>query len=252
MTRSERRFLKSLHQKKYRYRHQRTLVEGEKLLKEALNAAVPIETIYYSDHASKEIQSLLQSFAKSKFVFHADIEYISAHKNPEGVIATTVIPDTALPDTTTAFSTAIYLWHINDPGNLGTILRTAAWFGINPVFLSPGSVDPFSPKVIRGSMGTIFRNDVRTEVPFEYIRTMAAQCDIDLIAADTAGDPPDKLDTNRWLLIMGNESHGLPDFILNQSNFIVGIPRTGYGESLNLSVSAGILFHELHRIKRSC
>ncbi len=255
MTKAERQFLKSLHQKKYRYSHKRFLLEGEKLVKEAVDSQFPLESIFYSDtisdHTLSYVQSALRPECVLKSVSPSDINFVSSLKNPEGIIATGIIPEMQSTEIITDFSSAIYLWEINDPGNLGTILRTADWFGIQNIFLSPGCVDPFSPKVVRGSMGALFRMAIWQEIPFDFIQTIAANNHIDLITADTRGEPPDKIATTRWLLVLGSESHGLSNSILNKSNFTVGIPRIGSGESLNLAVSAGILIHELHRIKRS-
>lgn len=251
MTRAERQFLKSLHQKKNRYRYRTLLIEGEKLICEAIDAHYPLEKVYYSDHISDSTYTLLQSLQQKKAVSHADIEVVSTHKNPEGVIATTVLPDSVLPNPFPEITTAIYLWQINDPGNLGAILRTAAWFGINHVFLSPDSVDPYSPKVIRGSMGAIFRLGIWQHIPPEKIESIVLKQGLELLAADMSGTPPDNLDLDRWLLVLGNESHGLPKFIIKKSAATIGVQRFGFGESLNLSVSAGIIIHELYRIKRS-
>ena len=251
LSRSERQYIQSLHQKKYRYYHNQFVLEGIKLVHEAIQARYPIEKIYVSITAqnknwSREIGSLLDSWP-IQVLSDSEIASISSLKNPEGVIAIAPISSQDFSIELPPLSPFIYLWEINDPGNLGTILRTARWYGIQNVLLSPNSVDPFSPKVVRGTMGALFNVSIWQNVAFEDLKVYTDNQEILLVSADTDGSPVNSLHTDKWGLILGNESHGLPDFIINSSKYTIGIPRYGSGESLNLSVSAGIILNELYR-----
>jgi len=251
LSRSERQYIQLLHQKKYRYRHNQFILEGIKLVQEAVEARYPLRKIYVGETAQSKNQSqninLPEKPGLIKVVSDSEINSISSLKNPEGIVAVAQILCSEFLISLPILAPFIYLWEINDPGNLGTILRTARWFSIQNVFLSPNSVDPFSPKVIRGSMGALFNISVWQNVGFKELKTYADNQNIPLLSADTDGSPVNNLHTDRWGLILGNESHGLPDSILTASKHIVGIPRHGSGESLNLSVSAGILMSELCR-----
>ncbi|MBN2600677.1 MAG: RNA methyltransferase [Candidatus Marinimicrobia bacterium] len=249
LSRSERQHIHSLHQKKFRYHFNQFVLEGVKLVQEALLARYPIQKIYVGKTAlSKDWLQEFKALVNPELlrvVSDSEISSISSLKNPEGVIALAPITTREFSTDLPRLSPFIYLWEINDPGNLGTILRTARWFGITNVLLSPNSVDPYSPKVVRGTMGALFAIAIWQNVTFKNLKIYAANQEILLISADTSGSPVSSQRTNQWGLILGNESRGLPDSILNNSKYIFSIPRYGSGESLNLSVSAGIIMNEL-------
>lgn len=249
LSRAERQHVQSLHRKKFRYIHNQFIIEGVKLFQEATAARFALTQVYigksaYNKNLTGDITTLKDT-GTVKIISDEELNSISSLKNPEGVIAVAPIPEHKFSITLPSLSPFIYLWEINDPGNLGTILRTARWFGIKNVLLSPNSVDPFSPKVVRGSMGAVFNITVWKNVEFVDLTKYVVRQNIPLLSADTGGTPVKRLAINRWGLIMGNESHGLPDFILKTSKHIIGIHQYGSGESLNVSVSAGIILHEL-------
>ena len=250
LTKSERQFLRSLKQKKYRYLHKKFLIEGLKPVLEAIDSGFPVEKIYVSNEFANKMSDLDLETLKVKnknlqCVDTADIHYISTLSTPEGIVALGKMISESVPLDDLALYPAVYLYEINDPGNLGAILRTARWFGINTIFLSPNSVDVFSPKVVRCSMGAHFAVSCYQNVLFDDLYNNSARHGIPILAADTSGAAPDKAQTNRWILVMGSEAHGLPENIINNATSVIGIPRHGSGESLNLSVSAGILLYEL-------
>lgn len=251
ITNSEKSLLHSLKVKKYRYETKLFLIEGLKPVKEALFSKFPLKSIYISNKLDEKIKSGVMNISKEivqeiLIVSHRDIESITALKSPEGVIGVGKIIDL---DTTTDFFKylpALYLFEVNDPGNLGTILRTSLWFGIKTLFLSPNSVDLYSPKVVRSSMGAIFRMKVYTNIKFETLVNYKRNNEISFIAFDAkSGKVFRAINTKKWIGIFGNESHGLPDSILSRSNLIMQIPKKGYGDSLNLSVAVGVALYEL-------
>lgn len=250
LTKSERQSLRSLQQKKYRYLHKKFLIEGLKPVLEAINAGFPVEKIYLSNEFADKLSGLDLETLKAQnknlqYIDIADIHYISTLTTPEGIVALgKMISEQTLLDNLALYP-AVYLYEINNPGNLGAILRTARWFGIKSVILSPNSVDLFSPKVVRSSMGAHFAVSCYQNVLFDDLNKYSTQHGIPILAADISGIAPDKTQTNRWILVMGSETHGLPEDIINNATSVIGIPRHGSGESLNLSVSAGILLYEL-------
>jgi len=249
LPKSQRQFLRSLHQKKYRYQTGRFLIEGLKLVTEAVLANFPIESVYivpslYEKLNEKERQLLNIFKNKIHFVTIRDIQQISTLSTPEGIIAVGVIDQPVLAGNNLSFP-GIYLWEINDPGNLGAIMRTARWFGVKNIILSPNSVDIYSPKAVRSSMGSLFFLSGFQNVPFEELCSSAKQNNVTVFVADMSGTPLQSPPTAPWVLVMGSESHGLPRHILASAARTLGVPRYGSGESLNLSISAGILLYQL-------
>lgn len=242
LSRAQRQYLKSFQQKKYRYKRRQFLVEGTKLLNEALEAGYSIREIFISRDLDLDLDPKITTR-----ISDADIAVISSLKTPEGIVAIADMPDPT--ETTIGFIEApfIYLWKINDPGNMGAILRSARWFGIQNILLSPNSVDPYSPKVVRGSMGALFHIRIFQDIDIEDILSYGEDQAIFLMAADAGAPPVRPLSSQKWGLILGSESHGLPGTLTETSVQRIGIPQQGSGESLNLSVAAGILIHEIIR-----
>jgi len=250
ITHHQRQYLHSLQQKKYRYLHRQFLIEGIKPVSEALEASFPITNIFVSMSLSGNI-SWLREIDRQIVSLVSDraIKSVSTLQHPEGIIAIANMPE---DKNFNLFLTApfIYLWEINDPGNLGTIFRTARWFGIRTVLLSPNSVDPFSPKVVRGSMGALFHINIFQNIGVAELIKQCSDLSIDLYAAIPGASPPRRSIDAVWGLILGSESHGLPEQITSAPVIPIGIPLYGSGESLNVSVSAGILINELVKTKR--
>jgi len=158
--------IRKLHQKKYRHTLGHFLVEGEHLVLELEKAAAG------NQHWRQAQLYVTPAYGNwiSPWPVHRITEPQMARladtRNPQGIIAVAPLPQApARVAGEASANKAIYLHEIQDPGNLGTILRTLAWFGGMHCLLSPGSVDPFNPKVVRASMGAIFHVPVETEVP---------------------------------------------------------------------------------------
>lgn len=167
---------------------------------------------------------------------------------PQGAIALGKLPQIKAAKKTAGSAEIVLIGEsISDPGNLGTILRSADWFGVESVILGAGSADPFAPKVVRASAGAIFRvkiavrNDVAAEIQRE---TRAGR---KLYAATLDGElKPDELPREgRRGLVVGHEKRGISDEIASLCTSTVRIPARGRGESLNLAVAAGILLYSL-------
>ncbi len=247
----ERVLIRSLHLKKYRYQHKLFLIEGLKPVKEALLADFPVESIYISsklDESSKiEIIGLSKNFSiKIYLISQKEINRISSLKTPEGIIAVGKINEKDFEFLDEDDIPALYLWQVSDPGNLGTIIRTSLWFDVKRIFISPGSVDVYSSKVVRGSMGAIFHMKISPNIDFELLYNRAKGKGIKFLAADMSGNKLSEFSLgNKWILVFGSESHGLPKKIIDNADYLLSIRKRGYGESLNLGVSVGIFLNEL-------
>jgi RNA methyltransferase, TrmH family len=226
--------------KKYRDKTGKFLVEGEKCSHELLASNIEVSFIVVSSKFVN-IESIAEiATTKGIPLFEADensFRKISDTKTPQGVICIAEIPNTMIQQD----ESYIYLESISDPGNLGTIIRTADWFGIRNILLSRDSVDCYNPKVVRSAMGSLFR------VNIEYIDSIIDYSqdkfpNIQYYAADSNSsfsmsqiNPPDKFG-----LLFGSESHGFSDSTLLDINNTFKIPGGIQTESLNLAVSVGI------------
>lgn len=234
--------IKKLHQKKYRDLHRHFLVEGEHLILELEKAAKTNTALANSEvYVTESHQDFNTSFTKH-LISQKAMAQLSGTKSPQGIIAVAPI----LTPISDSAEKAIYLFEIQDPGNLGTILRTLAWFGGFRCLLSPNSVDPFNPKVVRASMGAIFHT------PFELGVELSDLPDRygNIATLDMQGG---KLTSSEFkqsqCLIFGNEARGVPQDAIKALNAKpYTIEGTGAIESLNLASAVNMCVYELARL----
>lgn len=239
LSKSQFKSIKSLKQKKYRDLESLFLIEGMKLVSEAFSSDVIIEMVLYTNEFDLGIPEGVQAFQVSKKELYA----ISNLKTPPPVIAVCKYYELKQND----FSkSAIALDGVSDPGNLGTIIRIADWYGIEQIFCGDGTVDMYNPKVIQSSMGSLFRVNLTYQNLDETFSNLPDNYPVFL--ADMEGD--DLYSTKiiePFLIVMGSESHGLtckPDKIGFSK---ISIPRFGGAESLNVAVAAAIILSEFKR-----
>lgn len=238
---SQQKFLTSLHHKKYRQKYRNFLVEGDKLVAELLaQRRVPVVSLYGLDGWATVRADLLQPFLE-KFVpvTENELKKISTLTTPNQVLAVAEMPGLA---PLTGPSRAFYLDAIQDPGNLGAILRVADWFGLSPVFCSPDCVDVYSPKVIQAGMGAVLRVPVIEIDLDELLNRMPG---LPLLGAVLDGADVFRTDLPpRGLIVIGNESRGISPAVTARLTQRLTIPRpeaNSGAESLNAAVAAGIL-----------
>jgi RNA methyltransferase, TrmH family len=234
--------IKKLHQKKFREEFGHFLIEGEHLVQELQKASLHDERlraseVYFTREFSNWVSPLPAHVVNSRHMM-----MISETRSPQGIAA--VVPLLVAPAPHPG-ERAIYLHEIQDPGNLGTILRTLAWFGKFRCLLSPDSVDVHNGKVVRASMGAIFHVPIEVDVPLEAVPARFARiaC-LDLQGASIAAPAFRKFDC----YIFGNEGRGLPQQVLagmNAQPFTIA--GTGAIESLNVAATANICLYELNR-----
>ncbi len=256
---NELKHLRSLSVKKYRQQYGQFLVEGDKMVSELLGQSrIEVFSIYALEPwIEKNARFLRQLYAKINAVTIAELAKISTLTTPNQVLAVAGLPVSqdfsstdplqvgagSIAATCELASTDLcfYLDGIQDPGNMGSILRVADWFGIPAVFCSPNCVDVFSPKVVQASMGAIFRVQ-SWEV--ELSRIVAASPQISIIGAVLEGENifESKLPTT-GLLVIGNEGHGISIQVEKMLTHRITIARhpKGGAESLNAAVAAGIM-----------
>lgn len=229
--------IRSLQRKKHRDIHQQFVIEGAKMIKEAI------------DHAPESIieiygTSPLPFKLPNSIPFHEinskELSQLSSLKTPQPQIALC----TYLPRPTHRPNFLIALDTIQDPGNFGTILRLASWFGVNYIMASRDTVDLYNPKVIQASMGAIFTvNVVYVDLSEELKNT-----DLPIYGAVLEGENVYKKELKReGIILMGNEGNGIHQDILPFVSSPITIPKFGHGESLNVAMATAIILSEFTR-----
>ncbi len=239
-----------LQQKKFRLSESLFLVEGTKIVAELLNTQHPIYCIY-ALREWVENNEHHANFPADKVicVTAAELKKMSSLNTPNEVIALLPLSYKDYSKDLLASQLCLLLDDLQDPGNFGTIIRIADWFGIKTIFCTENTVDVFNPKVIQASMGSFLRVNIVYHDAVEVIKD-AAQLNVQTFAAALGGSNmyETKLPKNA-LLVLGNESKGISDSLLKLINNKIQIPSFAEHvvDSLNVSIAAAILCAEFRR-----
>ncbi|NLL82367.1 MAG: RNA methyltransferase [Tissierellia bacterium] len=243
--------IKSLYKKKDRWKNKLYIIEGIKLVHEAINYGMNIKYILYTDKLlytdeGTSFYSILSKFDNLINVPDILFEEICGTENSQGVMAVVhfYINDTLeLMNEKNKF--LLYLDSLQDPGNLGTIIRSAEAFNADGILIGKGCVDPYNPKVVRATMGSIFR------IPLYFINDYIILEELKknnyrIYATSLEGSIPinDVKYINNFIIAIGNESQGVKDRVLNLADASIKIPMPGSAESLNAGVAASIIMYE--------
>ncbi|WP_052747237.1 TrmH family RNA methyltransferase [Salinicoccus sediminis] len=227
--------LRKLHKKKYRSRTGRFLAEGEHLVEEAVKHGQTIHSVIL--HEAYEHAHLDLGDLELMFVSGDVMRSLSQLETPPGIVAqVSYVPPAS------SGQRVLTLDNVQDPGNLGTLIRTADAFGFDRVLLSPDTADPFSEKVLRSAQGSTFhvgieiREAATAAKAFEG--TVLATALIDAEPLDGIGTPDGPL-----MLILGNEGSGVGSDVIDAADRRVRIGMSGKSESLNVGIAGGILMH---------
>jgi len=227
----------SLSQKKYRQKHKLFVVEGVKVVQEFLNSSYELEIVFSTDTDFSSTNKFIE-------VTDQELKKITSLKNPNKVLAIFKIPNQINPITG---GLILALDSINDPGNLGTIIRLCDWFGVDQLLCSKETVDCYNTKVVQSSMGSLTRVAISYIDLKEYLTSVS----IPVFIADMDGDnvyemkPPTSA-----VLVMGNEANGISNYIKEIVSTKITIPRYGDSqliESLNVATATAILLSEFRR-----
>jgi TrmH family RNA methyltransferase len=225
------------------------VAEGVRLVEEALAAGWPVQFVLYAPGLSERGRELVKKLeAKGLDVEQVSdtlLDSISETETPQGLLAVLDYSPLPIPQ---PIDFALIPDSIRDPGNLGTLLRTAAAAGVQAVFLPPETTDAFAPKVVRAGMGAHFRMPIHS-LTWEEIRETTKSLKVYL--ADMAGSPCWQTDFRLPLaLIVGGEAEGATEEARNLADGTVSIPMPGTAESLNAGVAGAILMFEVVRQRR--
>ena len=232
----------ALKEKKGRKEHGLFLVEGVKMVRECLKSAFEIERVFLAESYDEDIAWLSGSSDKITVVSDSVFQFLSDEKTPQGILCRVKIPIHALQSPQ---RNCLFLDGVADPGNVGTIIRTANAAGYNEIYLTRACADPYSPKSVRASMSGVFFTKLYFGEREELLDVLK---DTPILAADMDGEnvfsfqPPEK-----YAIAIGNEANGISKETFARAAHTVRIPMTATQESLNAAVSAGIIMYVLKR-----
>ncbi len=234
----------SLKEKKYRERYGEFLVEGAMSVLWALDSRYEVRAVIVSTDfvlpdlfAGKLDNQMVYRVPPHLFAKMADT------KTPQGILCTCTLPSTKVLPKNGLY---IYCDRVRDPGNVGSIIRSADAIGFNGVLLSPESVDPFNPKLVRSTMGSLFHVDIYTDVDYDALCALQKQGFSFAVSALT----DDSIPSTEWsakentIIAVGNEAGGVSAETLSLADVVVKIPMAGSAESLNVAAAAAILMYE--------
>ena len=239
ISKNQLKLITSLSQKKYRQKHNLFIAEGVKVLNELLNSTFEIETLFCTDDFEATI-----SEEKVVRISETELKKVSTLKSPNKALGIFKIPKEKAVQN---FGLTIALDAINDPGNLGTIIRLCDWFGVAQIVCSKDTVDCYNQKVVQASMGSL----TRVSIHYTDLENYITKSNLDTFIADMDGENVYKTKLPKeGILIMGNEANGVSKEIKSLLQYKISIPRFGETqetESLNVATATAILLSEFKR-----
>ena len=246
LPKSELKYIQSLSQKKFRTEHGQFVAEGSKLIHELLTRKPGwLKNIYGTKEWWSNQPINLQNKFQKYFTEVEPFEFdkISNLQTPQDVLAVIETPSFTYNTVTPQSSDGNWLLvldGIQDPGNVGTIIRTAHWFGVDKIICSIDCADVFSPKVVQASMGSIFL----VEVFYEHLVNFFSENELPVYGALLKGEPIDGYNSaGKGIILIGSEGRGIRPELIPFVNHPVTIPGIGDAESLNAGIAAGILLY---------
>ncbi len=249
------RYLTSIQKKKVRDEERLYLIEGDKIIREFLLSGIRLKLLISKPEFLSSLPAALRTGIEECItVSYDELKQVSTLKTPHNALALVNMPDETPDPGAPGKELCVALECIQDPGNLGTIIRAAAWFGIRTVFCSPDSVDVYNPKVIQASMGAILHVRVFYAGLGEVIEK-AASAGARIYGTMLEGEPVYGLAlAEPAVILMGNESKGISDRLAGYITERIMIPRYShalYGiDSLNIGMAASVIFSEFARRRK--
>lgn len=250
MTKNELKYYSSLQKKKYRKAEKKFLVEGAKLIREAIDSEFRCEIVFYTNQFEEkfgEFQDYLKSKGcKSELISQKELEKLSDTESPQGIIGIFNEKTDFLSHSNPKFLLA--LEDISDPGNMGAIIRNADWFGLKKIIANKDCAEIYNPKVIRASAGSVFHLEILYSDDFYEFLLRLKQEGHSILTADLNGEsvyeytPGDKI-----ILTLSNEAKGPSDKLKSITDNSITIPGHGKAESLNVAAASAVLISELAR-----
>jgi TrmH family RNA methyltransferase len=229
--------IQSLKQIKFRREYGLFVAEGVKIVVELIKSEIKVKTIYGLLEWVEENQDVCEKAGIEVFrVNQKELERISNLSTPNQVLAVCEIPEWDSRDNREN-EIQLALDGIRDPGNLGTIIRTADWFGVKEIICSDDCVDAYNPKVVQATMGSI----ARVKLTYTELSHYLAKTRTEVYATVLEGDSIFDTSPSKGIFVIGNESKGIRQEVLQHATRKISIPSQGAAESLNASVATGIV-----------
>jgi len=249
ISKNELKYYSSLLKKKFRESEKKFIVEGKKSVYEGIESDYNCEIVFVTNKFATEDVQFVKNLESRNFkvavLKSTDFNKISDTKTPQGIAAVFEIKKTKLNLISLDDPLLVYLENISDPGNLGTIIRTCDWFGIQNIFLSKESSEIFNPKIIRSSMGSVFHINIFEDVTLDEILVLK-KSGYEFLCGDMDGENVyDITKGKQTLLFLANESRGPSEKLLTITDKKITIPGKGKAESLNVAAASAIILAEL-------
>lgn len=256
LSRSEVKLVRGLKRRKVREAEGLFLAEGVRVVEELLDAGVALRfAVVSSPLEDSERGRALADALAGRCPLHrvgpAELAELAGTETPQGVLVVAAIPRAELNALEVhGRATVLVLDAVQDPGNFGTLVRSAEALGVVAVAALPGTVDPWNPKAVRSAAGASFRIPI-VQVNLEDLLEWLSSGGFTFYGAEADGEPVDRLElAQRAALAVGNEGAGLSAAVRAAADALVAVPIRGRAESLNVAVAAGILLYELTRVRK--
>lgn len=239
LSKAQIKYIQSLQHKKYRQKFSRFVAEGDKIVQELLQSKQAVEAVFATREWLLDHRALAESAAGIDIqeVEAEVLKQLSSLSTPNHALALVNIPKAAEPQLKGNITLALET--IQDPGNLGTIIRIADWFGVKQIICSPDCVDAYNAKTIQATMGSMMRVPV---IVSGITPLLASNKHIASYAATLHGENIVQMPKiSEGIILIGNESRGLSDEVITLCSHRITIPRIGQAESLNAAVATGII-----------
>ena len=250
--------IKSLYRKKDRWENRLFLMEGIKIIEEAISNNVNLKYIVLNSTllSTKEGQKFCDGNSSFKNLIKVPdniFKEICDTDNPQGILAVGEFRISLLDHDADIRSSYLFLDGLQDPGNIGTIIRSCDAFSFPGIVLGENCVDPYNPKVVRATMGSIFRAPIYyTNNSIDALESLKNK-NYKIYATSLMGSVPNyKIDYNeKHVIIIGNESRGVDERIIKMADKLIKIPMPGKSESLNAGVAASIIMYEAMKQRKA-
>jgi RNA methyltransferase, TrmH family len=253
LSRAEERLVLGLGRRRRRADERLFVAEGVRVVEELLAAGVvphlaAVSPSLEDTGRGRRLSDRLRQAATVRALTDGELGRLAHTRSPQGVLVVAEIPARGLDEVRPgAVAPALVLDAVQDPGNIGTLARSAAAFGCQLLACLPGTVDPWNAKSVRASAGALFRLPV-VEAGVAELWDWLDRHDFVVLGADAGGDPLGRTHAaGRTALVVGNEGSGLGDEVRARCHRLVAVPMAGDTESLNVAVAAGILLYDLTR-----
>ena len=244
ITKNQIKYINSLQQKKFRVEHQSFVVEGAKSVLELLNADFELELLFVTDDFFKEHETIFQTLSiQPEIVKAEELEKAGSFSSNNATLAVVKTKEN-LELLVEEKEFALILDDIRDPGNLGTIIRIADWYGVTKIICSPSTVDYYNPKVINATMGSFTRVSLYYVDLVDFIKNQQVNIYGTLLDGENIHHT---VFNDSGYIIIGNEANGISDEITKLITHKIAIPRFGGAESLNAGIATAVVLDNVFR-----